>query len=158
MKRREKRQNSCPTLSEVCEEVRIQMKEESADPMDADNCGDLEEVSNMTPVYFNNPVVQLFYDVQKQKKIIYTIKYSGWGKFVLLAENDMSLFETFKEKVNIDYLLTDNAALRYFLNNISQNTELMHVSENVVCLHPAAAVEEFKEWLDNFKVNISSDL
>lgn len=70
----------------------------------------------------------------------------------------MSLFETFKEKVNIDYLLTDNAALRYFLNNISQNTKLMHVSENVVCLHPAAAVEEFKEWLDNFKVNISSDL
>jgi hypothetical protein len=92
LKRREKRQNSCPTLSEVCEEVRIQMKAQIQ--WMQDNCGDEMEVSNMTPVYFNNPVVQLFYDVQKQKKI----KDSGWGKFVLLAEHDMSYLKHLKKK------------------------------------------------------------
>lgn len=156
MKNNEQFEKDCPTLSEVEEELLESIRIEEADQYDDSFVGDLQEQhSGLTPVSLNNPAVQFFVDIQKQKGQIIEIKQTGWGPFILLTDEIFDDFISFRNSLNVNELLTISVALRFFLNKYGKNIKVMHVSEKVVRLDPVHAVYKYREWLQQMKESLS---
>ena len=111
--------------------------------------------SGFTPMHFNNPLIQCFYDIESQRGHNMEIKHTGWGPFILIPDNSLNDFFSFRKNFNVEELLCVNIPLLYYLNNYGKDIKVMHVTKNVVRLDPFSSVDQYKEWLKQMKDQLS---
>lgn len=152
MRRSEHREKACPSISDVEEESLDSISLEEKDSYDESFIGDLHGGSSgSTPVFLKNELAQFFYDIERQRGHNIEIKHTGWGPFILIPDEKLEDFFSFRKKFNVEELLLVSIPLLFYLNNYGKDIKVMHVSENVVRLDPFSAVDQYKEWLRHMK-------
>ncbi|XP_052820909.1 uncharacterized protein LOC128246645 [Mya arenaria] len=151
------KRKACPTLEEVEEKLRKDIEVEKSDPMGETVAGGLQDHSETTPVFLNNPHVRFFIEIKKRKGQEILIQASGWGEFVLMSENDFENYESFKNKITEDLLILD-CSLEYFLSVcVKEKVEVLYYTDCIVRLVPSNVIDQYKKWLEEAKCSLHLD-
>lgn len=107
-----------------------------------------------------NPHVQAFLDAQALLGNTFEIVNNKFGKFVLLDEYSMQLFENmrkFMREANMK-LAIDDDVLKYFVKSRNADISLLQYSTANVVQMPNELHELYFEWRENFKDSMKREM
>lgn len=140
----------CPSMGEVEDHIRQLVAFERADSEDHTLAGELEDQSGAIPVFYLNPAIQYFCDIQRPKGKTFAVKHTGWGPFIVLSHDEFDDFISFKAKFDIEQLLLLDIPLQYFLKMHDKPVNIKYHTENVVQVN-SHVKEQYNEWLQENK-------
>lgn len=146
----------------VLQEVRESLLEEYCAEMNENDDGttEFQSVGKAIPLYMANPHVQAFLDSQALLGNTFDIVNNKFGKFVLLDEYSMLLFENMRKFMREENmkLAIDDDVLKYFMKSRNADISLLHYFTANVVQMPNELHELYFEWRENFKDSMKREM